>query len=55
MDDIKEKEIKDRAFEIYRRRKQEGFPGDCFSDWMQAINQLKHNKEVMDNWNSGTV
>lgn len=33
--------IRERAEEIYRRRMEEGTPGDADSDWFQAEEELK--------------
>ena len=33
--------IRERAEEIYRRRVEEGAPGDADSDWFQAEEELK--------------
>jgi hypothetical protein len=41
---ISERSIRERAEEIYRRRMEEGTPGDSDSDWHQAEQELLNSR-----------
>jgi len=53
INDFKEEDIRKEAHAIYIRRKENGISGSPFSDWLAAINQLKHLRDFRENWTKG--
>lgn len=47
LDDVMD-EIRTRSFEIYKERLEKNIPGDDFTDWLQAENEIRIKYHIED-------